>query len=205
MSSAGHPSAQLESGLGLRPHEFESRILRKLTGETLSGSHRRGSFRVQSQFQSQLAALGGLPRTLANAGRGGRTAVEHAHLARCLAQVRMWAELDEVPAKGRSGARRAPMCLTVDLPTVVGVQIHTQGQRRCRDGGGCGCTGSPVRPAGCWQFSAKGRLRPWAEPISGAGAIHRSWPDGHRVVVDRLCYIHSLGVVWGCRGRRVTT
>lgn len=117
----------------------------------------------------------------------------------------MWAELDEVPAKGRSGARRAPMCLTVDLPTVVGVQIHTQGQRRCPGRWWLRLHRVPRSSSGLLAVSAKGRLRPWAELIAGAGAIHRSWPDGHRVVVDRLCYIHSVGVVWGCRGRRATT
>jgi hypothetical protein len=31
MGTPGRPSTQLDSGLGLRPHEFESRILRQLT------------------------------------------------------------------------------------------------------------------------------------------------------------------------------
>ena len=74
MDTSEHQSARLESGLGLRPHEFESRILRQLTrGNALSARFAGGAFSGFGQFLAQFPGrLGCSIRTLTDGGERPR-------------------------------------------------------------------------------------------------------------------------------------
>ena len=80
---AEYPSTQLESGLGLRPHEFESRILRRLTRENApSARSREGRSRVLARvLASCRAALAAQTRTLTDGGERLR-AIQGANVPR---------------------------------------------------------------------------------------------------------------------------
>jgi len=91
----------LESGLGLRPHEFESRILRQLTrGNPVSEVSAWCFGPVWSQFWSQLAVVSGPARLSVDAAGSGRTVRERA----C---GRIWRSV-RIPHPARPRTHRTP-------------------------------------------------------------------------------------------------
>ena len=148
MNTSERPSAQLESGLGLRPHEFESRILRQLTRGNAVWPRFVG--RARLVLGPKLVSSGSRGRTRADAGGHQQTHVDGARaglwtsLALCAIP-----NLVDRSRLGLSSPQRYRSALAARCPSAAPVERWSPSvQVRSRPGSGTDATCRTASPAG---------------------------------------------------------